>query len=127
MSSLKIMFSALLSLFILSAGGHAKSPQKTGSPHTVMVVLDALPGKESELEAALQDVVAPSRSEASCLEYRLHKSIENPAQFMLFENWVSKEKHAEQFDKPYIKVLGAKLEGLLANPYLVVMAADISQ
>ena len=92
-----------------------------------MVILEAKPEKEAELEAALQAVVKPSRSESTCIEYRLHKSIDNSAEFMLFENWESQEKHAEQFSKPYIQDLGAKLEPLLAKPFQLVMANEVSE
>lgn len=59
------------------------------------------------------------------LEYRLHKSITNPAQFVLYENWENKEKHQAQFTKPYIVELGEKLEDLLAAPYQVVFANEM--
>ncbi len=111
----------LLSGFVDAKASHGRVPT-----HTVMVVLEAHPGKEADLEAALQAVVDPSRSERACVDYRLYKSIDNPAQFMLFENWISKEKHAEQFEKPYIKDIAVKLEHLLAKPYTIVMANEIS-
>ncbi|HBN22771.1 MAG TPA: antibiotic biosynthesis monooxygenase [Holosporales bacterium] len=94
-------------------------------PHTVVVILEAKQGKEQELELALEAVVEPSSSEEACLEYRLHKSVDNPAQFVLYENWASKEEHQAQFDKPYIKDLGAKLGELLASPYQAVFAQKI--
>lgn len=94
-------------------------------PHTVMVILEAKAGSENELQSALEAVVKPSRSEQTCLEYRLHKSIDNPGQFILYENWISKEKHQEQFTKPYILELGSKLESLLARPYQAIFANEV--
>lgn len=94
-------------------------------PHTVVVVLEAKQGKENELAAALKAVIQPSRSESTCLEYRLHKSIENPNQFVLYENWESKEKHQKQFTKPYIVELGEKLNDLLAKPYQAIFAEEV--
>lgn len=93
--------------------------------HTVIAILEIKPGMEAEIEAALSDVAAASRAEDSNVEYRLHKSIENPQQFILYENWVSKEKHAEQFEKPYIHELVKKLENALAKPYQVYMAREL--
>ena len=93
--------------------------------HTVVVILEAQAGKEDELKVALEAVVEPSRAEPSCLEYRLHQDQDNPAQFMLYENWVSKEKHQEQFEKSYILALGAKLGSLLAKPYQVLFAKEV--
>ena len=93
--------------------------------HTVVVILEAKEAKAAELRAALEAVIAPSRAEPTCIEYRLHQAQDNPAQFVLYENWVSKEKHQEQFEKPYILELGAKLESLLSKPYQVVFAEEI--
>jgi quinol monooxygenase YgiN len=93
--------------------------------HTVIVVLDAKPGKEKELESALQAVVQPSRSEKACLEYRLHKNKDNASQFILYETWENQEKHQQQFEKPYIKNLAEKLEHLIADSYQAFSAEQI--
>jgi len=94
-------------------------------PHTVIVILEAIEGKESELESALDAVVEPSRSEESNIEYRLHRSIDNPRQFILYENWENKEKHGLQFEKPYIKKLVNQLDGLLAKPFEAYFSEEI--
>lgn len=94
-------------------------------PYTVVVVFEAKPGEENTLASALEAVVQPSRTETTCLEYRLHKSVENPSQFVLYENWESKEKHQEQFSKPYTLELGEKLSSLLAKPYQVIFAEKL--
>lgn len=93
--------------------------------HKVLVVLEAKPGLEKDLERALVAVIEPSRAEETCLDYRLHRSIDNPGIFFLYETWESKEKHALQFEKPYIKVLGEQLETLLSKPYQVIFAKEI--
>lgn len=93
--------------------------------HTVIVILEAKIGKENELEQVLQEVATPSRSEETCLEYRLHRSTENPAQFILYENWQSQEKHQKQFTKPYIINLAEKLKDLLTKPYQAISAIEI--
>ena len=95
-------------------------------PLTVVVILEAKAGKENELALALKAVVEPSRSEEICLEYKLHQSSDNPAQFVLYEQWVSKDKHQEQFTKPYIIELGKKLETLLAKPYQAIFATELA-
>ena len=97
------------------------------SPHTVVSILEAKKGKENALAAALGAVVEPSQAEEACIEYRLHRSIENTAQFILYENWASKEKHQEQFTKPYITALAEKIGGLLSKPYQTFFASEIGQ
>lgn len=95
------------------------------TPHTVIAILEAKEGKENELQSTLEAIVKPSRSEKTCLEYRLHKSLDNPRQFVLYENWENKEKHQEQFTKPYIIELVNKLENLLAKPYQAIFANEM--
>lgn len=93
--------------------------------HTVIVTLEAKQGKEKELEAALTTAALASRSEHACLEYRLHRNLENTAQFILYEIWESKEKHQEQFTKPYIKKLANQLPDLLANSFSAIYAEQL--
>lgn len=93
--------------------------------HTVVAILEAKPGKAKELEAALSAAAASSRDETTNIEYRLHQGIDNPQQFILYENWESSEKHQLQFAKPYIKKLITELEDLLAKPFEVFTAKEI--
>lgn len=95
--------------------------------HTVIIVLEAKPGKEAELKDALEAVAEPSRLESTNIEYRLHQGLENPRQFILYENWQSKEKHLLQFEKPYINKLVNQLEGLLEKPYEAYFAEEIAK
>ena len=39
------------------------------------------------LKNELIRLVAPTRQEEGCLEYRLHQDNENPALFLFYENW----------------------------------------
>ncbi len=93
--------------------------------HTVVVIIESIKGKEDSLKNALMDVIEPSLSESSCLEYRLYQDKNNPAQFVLYENWESEELHQEQFNKSYITALGEKIEPLLAKPYQVIFANEL--
>lgn len=90
-----------------------------------MVILEAAIGKEEELKKILMAVVEPSQKEKTCLEYRLHQSLDEPNKFVLYEHWESKTAHEAQFQKPYIQVLGEKLEPLLAKSYQVIFAEEL--
>ena len=93
--------------------------------YTVIVILEAKPGMEAVVKQALINVIEPSRSEKTCIDYRLHQNIENPAQFVLYENWISKEAHKEQFNKPYITAVIEQLDGLLVRPYQIINAQEL--
>lgn len=93
--------------------------------HSVVVILEAKLGKEAELKQALVSVIKPSRAEKTCIEYRLHQDTSNPAQFILYENWESKEAHQLQFTKPYILEFVDQIGDLLAKPYQAYFANEI--
>lgn len=96
------------------------------TPYTVLVILEAKPGKEKQLQAALEAVIKPSRMEAGCIEYRLHQDEENPAQFFFYENWKSKEILQQHTSQPYITDLGSKLDSLLIKPRQIIVGSELS-
>jgi quinol monooxygenase YgiN len=78
-----------------------------------------------QLKSSLEAVIKPSREEETNIDYRLHQCEENPAQFILYENWRSKEEHALQFQKPYILKLLDEITDLLAGPYQAYTAHEL--
>lgn len=62
------------------------------------------------VQAELLKLVAPTRAEVGCLEYRLHQDNDKPNLFIFYENWESMaalERHmnSEHF-KNYIDAVG---------------------
>ena len=72
---------------------------------TVIATFQARPGKEVELKTALTGLVAPTRTEAGCINYDLHQSPEAPAKFLFHENWTSKAHLDAHLQSPHIKAL----------------------
>jgi quinol monooxygenase YgiN len=60
-------------------------------PLTIVANIHAAPGKEDLVQAELEKLVAPTRAEQGCLQYDLHRDNEDPAHFMFFENWETRE------------------------------------
>lgn len=60
-------------------------------PLTVIAKLTAKPGKEDALLPMLKALVAPTRAEAGCINYELHRSHEHPGTFIFTESWASHE------------------------------------
>jgi quinol monooxygenase YgiN len=58
---------------------------------TVIAFLRARAGQEEELGRRLKALVAPTRQEAGCLNYDLHRSNTDPAVWGLYENWRCRE------------------------------------
>ncbi|AIL12551.1 hypothetical protein IM40_01890 [Candidatus Paracaedimonas acanthamoebae] len=93
--------------------------------YTVLAIVEAKVGQEELLKQALGKVAELSRTENTCLAYRLHQDLNNPTQFFFYETWESKEAHQAQFGKPYIQELATQLESLLTKPYQVIFAQEI--
>ena len=83
---------------------------------TVVAVLRAKPGKEEALREALLNLVEPTRAEAGCVQYDLHRSTENPGEFVFFEKWVDRAALDEHSQKPHLQAFRARREELLSEP-----------
>jgi quinol monooxygenase YgiN len=59
------------------------------SPIILNVHMEAVAGREKDLENQLRALVAPTRSEPGCLAYELHRDPECPGKFMFFEKFRS--------------------------------------
>lgn len=56
----------------------------------VTAMFTALPGKEEALLEATLENIPKVRSEEGCIRYDLHRSVDNPGQFLFYETWESR-------------------------------------
>src|SRR5881392_341356 len=82
---------------------------------TLIVILRAREGQETLLEAELRALVSPSRREAGCLTYNLHRSIDAPVAHLLHEVWASREAHTEHTQTRHFLRWNARKDALLAS------------
>jgi quinol monooxygenase YgiN len=72
-------------------------------PHVnVVATVVARPGKESEVESRLGSLVAPSRQDAGCIRYDLHRDLDNAAVFVFYETWASRELLEAHLNTPHL-------------------------
>lgn len=68
-------------------------------PHlTIVADILAKPDQIDFLKEKLEALIPPTLKEEGCVQYDLHQDNENPAHFLFFENWESRElwqKHME--------------------------------
>lgn len=81
----------------------------------VDATITALPGSEAELAAILQGLVAPTRLEAGCLRYDLHRDAADPSVLVFLETWASREAHQAHMTTPHFQEARARQEGLVAS------------
>lgn len=84
---------------------------------TIHVIAEALarPGREDELHRTLRACVAPTRAEPGNRGYILHRDLDNPAKFFLYETWVSREALNAHFTTPHFKKLDKDANSLVAQ------------
>jgi quinol monooxygenase YgiN len=82
---------------------------------TLVVLLRPRDGQELLLEAELRALVSPSRKEADCLTYDLHRAADPPAAYMLHEVWASREAHTQHTKTPHFLRWNARKDSLLAS------------
>jgi len=83
---------------------------------TLVAFITAKPGQEEELGRRLDALVAPTRKEAGCIDYDLHRSNEDPAIWMLYENWRSEDDLKAHFQTQSFKDFVARANEVLAGP-----------
>lgn len=90
-------------------------------PVTVVARIHAKPGMEAQTREALEALLAPTRAEVGCINYDMHTSIDDPAQFMFHENWTSKEALDQHLATPHLQAFMAKESQLLAKPVEITL------
>ncbi len=83
---------------------------------TYIVVLRAQDGKAELLGADLVDMLTQTRREAGCSLAELNRSSEDPATWMVYERWKSKEAFASHMEQPYTLQFVARMGDLISAP-----------
>jgi len=81
----------------------------------LLVILQARPGKEQELEKELRALIVPTRQEEGCLRYSLYGATEsgNAGTFLFYEVWRTPEDHTLHTQTPHFKHFAARKDELV--------------
>lgn len=93
----------------------------------VLARFKAKDGMEDQVKQEIMALVAPTRSEAGCINYDLHQATDDKSLFMLYENWVSKKDLDEHLEMPYLRAFLGKADQILAEPVEITLWEMISQ
>lgn len=85
---------------------------------TIHALIKAKEGKEERIRQALLAMLEPTRAEAGCEAYILHRSKEDSTAFLFYETWASQEAFQAHLETPHFKnlVATAEKDGLFAEP-----------
>lgn len=93
---------------------------------SVVARVKAVKGMEERVRQECLALVAPSRTDAGCINYDLHQSEDDPALLLFYENWTSKEDLDRHLDAAHSLRFDERTEGMLDGPVEITLWEMIS-
>ena len=78
----------------------------------------AKPDQIDRVKAELEKLIPITRAEEGCLQYDLHQDNENPAYFMFYENWESRELWQTHMSAPHLAAYMEATKGAVEKFWL---------
>lgn len=78
---------------------------------TIVAKIQAEPGWELEVEQALLAAVDPTLAEDGCLQYDLHRDLNQPGLFLYYENWASRSQWEAHMRSAHLAAMKKATEG----------------
>jgi quinol monooxygenase YgiN len=89
---------------------------------TIVANIHAKPDRIHLVKTELEKLIPVTRAERGCLQYDLHQDNENPARFLFYENWESRELWQLHMKAPHLVAYGKATEGAVAEFTLYEMS-----
>ncbi|MCE5271573.1 antibiotic biosynthesis monooxygenase [bacterium] len=86
------------------------------TPVVVLAVISVKKGKEAEAETLMRELIPPTRAEAACINYNLHRLCGDGSVFMFHETWASRAKLDQHLATPHLTGFLSRVEPLLTQP-----------
>ncbi|AZQ84353.1 antibiotic biosynthesis monooxygenase [Colwellia sp. Arc7-635] len=91
---------------------------------TIVANIIANPNKIELVKSELLKLIDVTRAEAGCINYDLHQDNENPAHFMFYENWETRElwqtHMANQHLADYMAATEGAVEEFILNEMTII-------
>jgi quinol monooxygenase YgiN len=100
---------------------------KTGL--TVIAHITAKPGHQDRVRAELLELVSKTRPEKGCINYDLHQSHENAAEFVMYENWETSADLDAHAKSAHLQAFGKIAGEILERPAAITkwkMVSDLA-
>ncbi|MEM9029761.1 MAG: putative quinol monooxygenase [Pseudomonadota bacterium] len=82
---------------------------------TIVAHIHAKADKVELVKAELERLIAITRAEEGCLQYDLHQDNDDPAHFLFYENWESRDLWQAHMNAPHLAAYMAATEGAVAK------------
>lgn len=80
---------------------------------TIVADITAQADKADLVKAELEKLIPITLAEEGCLQYDLHVDNENPAHFLFFENWTSRELWQKHMGAQHLQDYKAATDGAI--------------
>ena len=80
---------------------------------TIVATIKAKADQVDLVQSELLKLIEPTRAEAGCINYDLHQDNENPAHFLYYENWETRELWQDHMNNEPLQRFVAATEGAL--------------
>ena len=80
-----------------------------------MAHIRANPDKIELIRTELEKLVPITRAEDGCIQYDLHQDNDDPAHFMFYENWESREQWQTHMNAPHLAAYMNATQGAVAE------------
>lgn len=82
---------------------------------TIVAHIVAGTDKIELVRSELEKLIDITRAEVGCVQYDLHQDNDNPAHFMFFENWESRELWQQHMSAPHLAAYMSATEGAVES------------
>lgn len=82
---------------------------------TIVAKIKANPDKIELVKAELLKLIPITRAEEGCINYDLHQDNDDPAHFVFYENWESRELWQIHMSAPHLAAYMAATDGAVAE------------
>lgn len=82
---------------------------------TIVADIHAKPDRIELIKAELEKLIPITRDEPGCIQYDLHQDNENPAHFLFYENWESRELWQDHANAPHLVAYRKATEGAVTH------------
>lgn len=82
---------------------------------TIVANIYAQPGQIDLVLAELEKLVPITRAETGCIQYELYQDNDNPAHFMFYESWQTRDLWQTHMNAPHLAVFVEATDGAVTE------------
>ena len=91
---------------------------------SVVAKIKAKANNEDLVHRELRHLIEPTLAEVGCINYDLHRSIEDPSLFLFYENWTSRDLWEKHMKSDHIKAFDSNTDGAIESWELFLLKPD---